>query len=125
MVKTKEQELTEGLISGLLGNFISVPTNVFKVNDPVDGEVELNCWFAGRVAGYEVAHVIYDHMTQEFLEEPMESFAVLLCDGMRYQLSEDCEVKKITEEKFAEMVAEHQASQIMEKPKLLKPGEDF
>lgn len=127
LVKDLGTDVNENLVKELVGKFVNVPTNNHKVKDPIDGEIVVNAWFAGRVAGYEKAYVIFDYINQEMLDVPKEYFNILLCDGMAYILADDSEIHEISEEEFAEMVAEHEAKLTLEKvkPKILKPGSDF
>lgn len=140
VLKTIEQPLTEELVQNLVGKFIHVPTNNHKVPDEINGgDQEINVWFGGRVAGYEKAHIEYDYITNEFLQEPMTHYNVLLVDGMGYVLSNvgDVEIHEISKDEYEAMVQEFIASQIVaqqenetialaqEPKRILLPGDDF
>ncbi len=110
IIKELTTPLDEKTISELLGKFIHVPTNKHEVYEPMEKKnVEVNAWFAGKVAGYSRKVFSYNYEDEVFFEKPHTVFNIFLCDGMSYALSEACEIHEITEEEFLDMLAEQQA----------------
>lgn len=135
---TSQKGLTEEFVQSLVGKIIHVPINKLNVFNSVEGRMEeVNAWFGGLVVGYEKAVLHYDYYNKTDLEEPKVFFNVLLKDGMGYALSqEELEIRELDEIEWAKLLAEHHKEEIVqqvmekeilvpEKPRILKPGEDF
>lgn len=131
IVKSIDEKLTEKTLQNLVGKYIYVPTNMVETLNHLEGDKveEMNCWFAGRVAGYEKGYVHYSYEENEFLDEPVLFYRILLTDGMSYMITTEgeLEIQELTADEFTQMVLEHQAKQKIVTPdnKILKPGRDF
>lgn len=112
IIKHIDEIATEETIKGLVGKLIHVPTNRHVINNPMEGGQEeiVNAWFAGQVAGYEKAVLVYDFETGEFFEEPHTFFNVLLTDGKGYMFELiQSEIVELTDVEWAELITEFQA----------------
>lgn len=130
IVKRQDEDVTQELIHSLVGKFIYVPTNIHIVNNELENKREqVNAWFGGQVAGYEIATIYYDYINDSFLEEPQTHFNILLTDGVGYILSNVSEIQVLTEEEFMKMVEEYNQKNLLEvvekNPEILIPGKDF
>lgn len=114
LIKAINESVTEDMLKGLIGKFISVPSNPHVTQTPTGATGTINAWFAGKVAGYEKAYVGFDYPAKEFYAEPKTFFQVLLCDGMGYVISEGAEAYEISEQDFTQLVAEEEAKRALE-----------
>jgi hypothetical protein len=128
--KDEVYPIAEEVLLGLVGKTIHATTNKL-----VDREGnEHNVWFAGVVAGYQKAVLAYDYIGDKVLDVANVQFQMLLTDGMAYTLScSDLEIKELTEDEFAALVAEFTAAQVTsdiilpekKEKKIILPGRDF
>lgn len=127
-MKTESQKVTEKLVEEMVGKLVHAKKNPHEVVEPIEGEKEVNVWFAGWVAGYEKAMISFDYAKGEWLDKPQTVFNILLSDGMAYVLSERSEVVELSEEDFVEMIAQEDARKALstqEDKKILRMGRDF
>ncbi|MEC0276890.1 hypothetical protein [Peribacillus frigoritolerans] len=116
IIKHLGELATEETIQGLVGKLLHVPTNKHVINNPMEGDKEetVNAWFAGQVAGYEKAFLVYDYESGEFFDEPHVFYNILLTDGKGYMLElSESEIVELTDTEWTEMITEHQSIEIV------------
>jgi hypothetical protein len=117
LVKAVSQEISVELLQGLIGKFVHATINEHNVPNNLDGTSGVqNAWFAGMVAGFEVATIGYDFKSGAFYAaEPVLFYNLLLTDGSGWALSKDrLELSVLTDSEFTELIAQEQAKQILE-----------
>jgi hypothetical protein len=97
LVKEKQDELNEDLLRDLIGRIIDVPINEHEVLEGVT-----NLWFGGRVAGYCVTKLYYNFKEEDFTEEKICKYDIVLTDGEGFPVSDSCEIWFLTEDEFTE-----------------------
>lgn len=124
VLKSGKDPITEELLNSFIGKLISVPTNEHVATQELTGKQQtVNVWFAGTVAGFEKATIGYDFANEQYLEEPIVTYNLILTDGMGYILSpKNCVVEEVTEEEFVDMVQEYERKQAVKNSIILPDG---
>lgn len=105
-IKDVSDSITEDLLITLIGNYIHVPTNPLVVNEGLE-ENTVNVWFGGRVAGYEASKIWYDFKENEYKEDAVIAYSIVMTDGASYIISESSEVYLLTEYEFKSLFQEY------------------